>query len=292
LFGLKPTRARNPLGPELGDMMSGFVAEHVVSRTVRDSAALLDVTAGPDVGDPYWAPPQLRPYREEVGDDPGRLRIALLERSPLGDALHEDCLRAVRDVGGLCESLGHTVEQLDPDVDAHAVQESFFRVFSSAFAAQLKGSIALVGREPAEGELEPLTLAAAHMGSGVTGGEYLLAVQTLQSVSRAIARTLLDYDVWLTPTICEPPFPLGTLDSPPENPLAGLIRATPVAPFTAICNFTGQPAMSVPLVWNDAGLPIGTQFIGRFGDEATLFRLAGQLEAARPWAQRRPPISA
>ena len=148
------------------------------------------------------------------------------------------------------------------------------------------------GRTPTPDLFEPLTWALQEMGRQHSGSAYLLALQDLQKVSRQVARFFLDYDVWLTPTLAEPPVPLGTFDSPPENPLQGLLRAASFVPFTPICNITGQPAMSVPLYWNKDGLPIGTHFVARFGDEATLFRLAAQLEQARPWAHRRPPVSA
>jgi len=292
LFGLKPTRARNPLGPDNGDVMSGFVVEHAVTRTVRDSAAVLDATAGPDLGDPYAAPPPARPFAEEVGAAPGRLRIAFTATSPVGAEIHPDCAGAVEDVARLCASLGHEVCENTPRIDAAAMQAAFINVFSAGCAMQLDTLIAEIGRPPAEGELEPLTAALCAAGREVKASDYLSSIRDLQLVSREIARALLEFDVWLTPTLCEPPLPLGTLDSTPDNSMAGLFRAAPYVPFTALCNFTGQPAMSVPLVWNEGGLPIGTQFVGRFGDEATLLRLAAQLESARPWATRRPEVRA
>ncbi len=292
LFGLKPTRGRNPLGPEFGDMMSGFVAEHAVTRTVRDSAVILDATSGADVGDPYAAPARERAYLEEVGRAPGKLRIGFTTTSPLGAGIAPDCAAAVEDVARLCESLGHEVEEHMPEIDAARLQGCFINIFGAGTAMQVDVLAAALGRAPSAGELEPLTAALAEAGRQVKASDYLISVMELQRVSRDIARDFLDYDVWLTPTLCEPPLALGTLDSTPDNPLAGIMRSTSYVPFTALCNFTGQPAMSVPLVWNDTGLPIGTQFVGRFGDEATLFRLAAQLEAARPWATRRPPVSA
>jgi amidase len=291
LFGLKPTRGRNPLGPDFGDVGGGLVAEHVVTRTVRDSAVLLDATAGPDVGDPYWAPLQVRPYREEVGADPGRLRIGYTVTSPMG-AVHPDCVRAVEDAAALCQRLGHDVEERTPDIDVAHVQESFFKVFSSGAAMHVEAALQALGREPRDGELEPLTRAVFEIGRGITAPQYLIAVREVQAFSRRIAHALIDFDVWITPTLCEPPLALGVLDAPPDNPFAALLRAATYVPFTPLCNMSGQPAMSMPLHWNDDGLPIGTHFIGRFGDEATLFRLAAQLEAARPWATRRPPVCA
>ncbi|GAB4343348.1 MAG: amidase [Candidatus Abyssubacteria bacterium] len=293
LFGLKPTRARNPLGPDLGDMMAGFVAEHAVTRSVRDSAALLDATSGPDVGDPYWAPPKKRPFLKEVGADPGKLRIAFTTQSPLGGEIHADCVEAVRDAARLCADLGHELVEAAPSVDAAMVNQAFTVIFSAGgTGAMIEGMAFITGKEPTPDQFEPLTWALYEMSRQHSAITYALSITLLQQASRQIARFMLEYDAWLTPTLAEPPAPLGAFDSPPDNPLQGLFRAAEYVPFTPICNFTGQPAMSVPLYWNAAGLPVGAHFIGRFGDEATLFRLAAQLEQARPWIHRRPPISA
>ena len=292
LFGLKPTRGRNPLGPHYGDIFGGLVAEHAITRSVRDSAALLDATSGPDVGDPYWAPPPARPFLQEVGADPGRLRIAFTAQSATGASVHPDCVAAVRDAAALCADLGHEVTEVTPAIDGQVVTQAFMTVWSAGCAWTVDDWARSTGRTPTPDLFEPLTWALQEMGRQHSASAYLLALQDLQKVSRQVARFFLDYDVWLTPTLAEPPVPLGTFDSPPENPLQGLIRAASFVPFTPICNITGQPAMSVPLYWNAEGLPIGSHFIGRFGDEATLFRLAAQLEQARPWAGRRPPVSA
>ncbi|MBI5115365.1 amidase [Candidatus Poribacteria bacterium] len=292
LFGLKPTRGRNPLGPDFGDMMNGFVVEHAVTRSVRDSAALLDATAGPDLGDPYWAPPQERPFIQEVGANPGKLRIAFMIDSPTGVPVHEDCKKAVREAAKLCADLGHEVTEAAPALDAAALNQAFITVFTAGGAAFMMQALAMItGRTPTPDQFEPLTWAVAEMGKQQSAPDYVMAVTLLQQVSRQIARFMVDYDVLLTPTLAEPPLPLGTLDSPPENPLQGLFRAGDYVPFTPIFNATGQPAVSIPLYWNGDGLPIGTHFVGRFGDEATLFRLAAQLEKARPWAERRPSVS-
>jgi amidase len=293
LFGLKPTRARNPLGPDMGDMMCGFVAEHCVSRSVRDSAALLDATAGPDLGDPYWAPPQVRPYVEEVGADPGKLKIAFMTASPMETEVHSDCIEAVRDVAKLCASLGHEVAEDAPKFDAGRINQAFMTLYSAGGAALfIEGNAMILGKTPTEDQFEPLTWALYQMGKEVKATDFQIAEVYLQQVSRDIARFMIDYDVLLTPTLTKPPAKLGWMDMPPEDPLRGLMRAGEYATYTPMNNFTGQPAMSVPLVWNKEGLPIGTHFVGRFGDEATLFRLAAQLEQARPWADRRPPVSA
>jgi amidase len=290
LVGLKPTRGRNPMGPDRGDVMNGLVCEHAVTRSVRDSAALLDATAGPDVGDPYFAPPQARPYAQDVGAEPGRLRIALTTRSLTGTAVHPDCVAAAVAAAKLCEQLGHVVEEAAPEVDGETLSRPFIVVFAAGAAQGLYEWRQVLGRDPDEDELEPLTRAFAGLGQHTHSGEYLAAVAHLQRVSRTIARFMQQHDVWLTPTLGEPPIPLGTLDPRPDNPLWGIMRAAEFVPFTPLFNVTGQPAMSLPLHWNEAGLPVGVQLAGRFGDEATLFRLAAQLEAARPWRDRHPPL--
>jgi len=292
VFGLKPTRAHNPLGPDFGDIISGLVVEHAITRSVRDSAALLDATSGPDVGDPYWAPPPARPFLQEVGADPGRLRIAFSTEAPTGTAVHADCVSAVRDAAALCADLGHGVVEATPAYPGELVIQAFITLWSAGCAWTIDGMALVASRTPTLDQFEPLTWALYEMGRQQSASAYLLAVTALQRVARDVARFFVNYDVWLTPTLAEPPVPLGTFDSPPENPLQGLFRAAAFLPFTPICNVTGQPAMSVPLFWNADGLPVGTHFIGRFGDEATLFRLGAQLEAARPWTERRPPVSA
>jgi len=291
LFGLKPTRARNPLGPDLGDIYSGLVVEHAVTRSVRDSAALLDATAGPDVGDPYWAPPPARPFLQEVGADPGKLRIAFTVTAPTNVKIHTDCITAVQDAAALCTNLGHEVVEAAPEINGELVARAFMVLFSAGCAWTMDGLGFAMRQTPTRDKFEPLTWALYEMGCQQSASSYLLSLTLLQRVARQIARFFLKYDVLLTPTLGEPPVPLGTFDSPPENPLQGLRRAEAFVPFTPICNATGQPAMSVPLYWNAQGLPVGVHFIGRFGDEETLFRLAAQLESARPWANRRPPVS-
>jgi len=286
LFGLKPTRGRNPLGPDFGDILSGLVAEHAVTRSVRDSAALLDATSGPDIGDPYWAPPPERPFVEEIGAKPEKLRIAFIKETADGSELHPDCVRAVEDAAGLCADLGHEVEEASPVLDRKQITQSFTVLWAAGNASTLKALGA------SKEQVEPLSWALYEMGCGFQAPDYLLAIQTIQNIARVVARFFVGYDIWLTPTLAEPPVPLGTFDSTEEDPMAGFTRSAKYVPFTPICNVTGQPAMSVPLFWNDEGLPVGSHFIGRFGEEATLFRLASQLEEARPWVDKRPPVSA
>ena len=290
VFGMKPTRGRNPLGPDFGDVWGGLVVEHAITRSVRDSAALLDATAGPDVGDPYWAPPPRRPYVEEMSASPGRLRIAFSTAALSGVTIHPDCIAAAEDAAAVCEDLGHDVEVAVPTVDAELMAQTSMTLFTSSVAWMIGYMARITSRPPAADLFEPLTWALYELGCHQSSTDWLLAVTDMQRISRDMALFFEKYDVWLTPTLGEPPVPLGTFDSPPDNPLLGIMRCGSFAAFTSVWNSTGQPAMSVPLFWNRAGLPIGTHFVGRFGDEATLFRLAAQLEKARPWAMRRPPL--
>lgn len=292
IFGLKPTRARTPAGPDFGDFLGGLTIDHALTRSVRDSAALLDATTGPDVGDPYWAPPPARPFVQEIGANPGRLRIAFTVDSPTGAPVHPDCVQAVREASALCSELGHEVEEAAPPISAEMVIQPFLTVWAAGAAMAVDGMALLAGRIPSADEFEALTWALCEKGRQYNASEYLIAVTMLQRAAREIAQFFTDFDLWLSPTLSEPPVPLGTFESPPENPMQGFDRVVLYCPFTPIANFTGQPAMSVPLFWNADGLPVGTHFMGRFGDEATLFRLAAQLEEARPWANRRPPVAA
>lgn len=289
VFGLKPTRARNPLGPRYGDRNSGLSAEHALTRSVRDSAALLDATAGPDLGDPYWAPPPDRPFAEEVGANPGRLRIAFSKEPLSGTEVHPDCIAAVEDAARLCAEVGHDVVGAAPPIDGQALGQAFFSRWAAGCVAGVEGWASRTGQEIKRDSFEPATWALYELGRRVSAPAYLLAVHEHQLMSRDMARFLADYQLWLTPTLGEPPVSIGTFDASPEDPIASFRRSGRFSPFTGLANVTGLPAMSVPLYWNADGLPIGVQFFGRFGDEATLFRLAAQLEQARPWADRWPP---
>ncbi|MEP7271525.1 MAG: amidase [Acidobacteriota bacterium] len=293
LFGLKPTRARNPIGPDFGDMFGGLIAEHAVTRSVRDSAGLLDATSGPASGDPYAAPPPARPFLAEVGAAPGRLRIGITTVAPSGVTIHPDCIAAVEDAAKLCEQLGHDVEETALTmINGEMLTNAFMTIWAAGNAWMIDSLSYAVGRKHGPEEVEPATQALIDMGRRRTAPEYLIAVQMLQVYSRRVAALFEGIDVLLTPTLGEPPVPLGTFDSTADEPLRGMQRSVGFVPFTPLFNATGQPAMSVPLYWNADGLPIGTHFVGRFGDEATLFRLAAQLESARSWRDRRPRISA
>ncbi|GGK28198.1 6-aminohexanoate-cyclic-dimer hydrolase [Caldalkalibacillus thermarum] len=289
VFGFKPTRGRTPLGPAVGDVMNGLVSHHAVTRSVRDSAALLDATAGPAPGDPYWAPPVTRPYLQETKRTPGRLRVAFTLRSPFGHPIHEECIKAVQRAANLCQELGHEVEESMPDIDYEAYKDAFLTIWKVGCAFSVESLAQASGCRPAENMIEPLTRALWEAGKRISGDQYLSAVTVLQRLARQVAHFFSRYDVWLTPTMAEPPVPLGTFDSSSTDPDKVINRGFHYVPFTPLANATGQPAMSVPLYWSSSGLPIGTHFIGRFGDEATLFRLAAQLEQAAPWSNRFPP---
>jgi amidase len=293
LVGLKPTRARVSSAPQYGDLMGGLVAEHVVTRTVRDAAAILDATAGPVPGDPYWAPP-LRgaSFAAAVGAAPGRLRMGVMTASPAASTVHPDCVVAAEGAAARCESMGHRVEVTTLAVDGDAFTEHFITMWAGGNAWAMADWEGRIGRPATEEDVEPLTWALVQLGRSIDAGRYLRAVQALQRLSRQIARYFEEIDVLITPTLGEPPATLGTFESPPGEPLTGLLRAAAYVPFTPPFNVTGQPAISLPLHWNGEGLPIGVQFVGRFGDEETLLSLAAQLEEAVPWAGRRPPVSA
>ena len=286
IFGLKPTRARITMAPDVGDLVSGLISEHALTISVRDSAALFDATAGSLLGDPYWAPPIERPFVQEVDTEPKRLRIAFTAELPGGVPVHPDCISAAKDAAKLCAELGHTVEEAFPGIDGDAVS----RAFSVMWCASIASLVKMLGLK--KEQVEPLTWGLYELSSANDAASYLIASQTLQRAARTVAAFFGKYDVWMTPTLAKPPLPLGSFDPQPDNPIAGFIEAGTYAVFTPLANATGQPAMSVPLFWSGDGLPIGVHFLGRFGDEATLFRLAAQLEVARPWKNRIPPVCA
>jgi Asp-tRNA(Asn)/Glu-tRNA(Gln) amidotransferase A subunit family amidase len=287
LFGLKPTRARVTAGPEVGEGLSGLAVQHVVSRSVRDSAAMLDATRGPMPGDPYVAPQPLRPYLDEVSREPGHLRIGFARSAPSGVPLAPACIAAVEDAARLCQSLGHDVEEASPECDWEALARSFTLVFGANIMANI--ARATGGPLPDRRLVEPLTYAIAERARAVSAAEFIVAVHDLHRQARQIAAFFERYDLWLTPTLAQPPLPIGYFDIESSNVDAWNARLAAFIPFTFPFNVTGQPAASVPLYWSDDGLPIGCQFAARYGDEAQLIRLCAQLERARPWFDRRPP---
>jgi amidase len=293
LFALKPTRGRISAGPDVGEMLHGFAAEHVLTRTVRDSAAMLDATAGPEAGDPYVIRPPERPYLEEVRRAPNRLRIALSRTPASGTPVSPECVAAVEDAAKLCASLGHDIVEAAPQYDAEALDVSCMTLFSGGFAAWVDGLSAMTGRTFGPDSFEATTWSTVEQGRGVKAADVYGALAVVNQVARTAGRFFEQYDLMLTPTLAVPPFKLGLLNANARVSYPEFFRSqTVVSPFTVLFNASGQPAMSVPLHWSAGGLPIGVQFAGRWGDEATLFRLAGQLEQARPWAQRWPPLIA
>jgi amidase/6-aminohexanoate-cyclic-dimer hydrolase len=291
VFGLKPTRARNPLGPDRGEGWGGFSCGHVVSISVRDSAAMLDAIHGPEPSSPYVAPPPERPFAQEVGRDPGRLRIAFTDRSPYGDAIDPEIAAATREIASLLAGLGHHVEERAPDLAADPAA-----VMATIVGANAALTVRLAeqgfGRAITENDFEILTLAMAQNAQKATATDYVAAQLGAFQISRALATFFESCDVFLCPTLCSPPLRIGELNTMSED----LSHIPPILrryiPATAMFNMSGQPAMSVPLAWNAAGLPLGMMFAARFGDEATLFRLAAQLEQERPWKHKLPPVCA
>jgi amidase len=313
LFALKPTRGRNPAGPDSSEHWLGLAVEHVLTRSVRDSALVLDMSQGPEITSPYWAPPMERPFLQEIGVPSGRLRIAFTDRPHLPGTVHADCRAALYDTVALCESLGHDVEEASPDIDPEPFARAFFTVICGSVAAGIDLAEQELGRRPARDELEIATWLAGLLGAELTAGDAIAGIQILQSYARKVHRFHEKYDLLLTPTLGSPPLRIGELEPTGAEALAHrtianlklgtvlrlkrVIQATVnrvfgFVPFSPLANVTGQPSMSVPLFWNAAGLPVGTMFTARFGAEATLFRLARELEVARPWSERRPPIHA
>jgi amidase len=293
LFGLKPTRGRNPHGPDYGDLLGGLAVEHAVTRSVRDSALLLDVTAGPSPGDPYCAPPKERPYLEETERGPGTLRIGFTARAPFDFPVHPDCRAAVEDAAGLLAEMGHRVEEARPDYDDGELGRAFSVLWSAGCGWAVEyWRRAAAKPAPAAEHFEPFTWAMYKRGLSRTAPEYMLALTAVQRQSRRIAEFFDRFDLLLTPTLAEPPLPLGSLDPAPNDPMTGAHRAAGWACFTSLANAAGIPAMSAPLYWTASGLPVGVQFAAPFGGEDRLFRLAARLEEARPWRGRRPPVFA
>ena len=286
LFGLKPTRARVSLAPDRGDGWSGMSSQHVVSRSVRDSAAALDATAGFVPGDPYAAPGPDGGYLAGLERIPGRLRLGIVTASPTGAPVAGEVVAAAEASARRCEALGHEVVPVAWPVAADDLRAVTSTIIPAHVAAVVDARLAQLGRGQQDGDLEPVTAMLVAAGRAATATAYVSAVQAMHRVGRAMATLFAGIDALLTPTLGRPPFPLGLLSG--ADPAAFAREVSPVAAFTAIANITGQPAMSLPLEQSAAGLPLGTQVIGRFGDETTLLRLAAQLEQAAPWFDRVP----
>lgn len=290
LFGMKITRERNPHGRRDPERAIGFGVEHVVSRSVRDSAAMLDATGYPEPACPYAAPPKAGPYLEEVTRPPGRLRVAFSAETPAGRPIDTEVRRSLDDTVALLGELGHAVEERPLPVDMRALYRAQGVVSSANAAAGYADQAEELGRDASPDELEPLTWAGIRQGRRQTGEAVFRAWRDLRVLSRDVLALFEEFDVFLSPVMGTEPPPIGHIDPVNLDPREVGRRQARAFPFTPPFNFTGQPAMSVPLCWSAAGLPIGMQFAGRYADEATLFRLAGQLEEARPWWGRRPPV--
>jgi amidase len=293
LVGLKPSKGRVSLAPLIGEAWAGATIDGCVTRSVRDTAAVLDAISGYEPGDPYIAPPFARPLVDEVGVDPGKLRIGVLDRSPLVPS-HPDCEAAVAAAATLLQSLGHHLDESSPaalrDV---GFQDRFFTVVVANMAHDLRIMEGILRRPIADGDFEPDNVFFGEMGNAVSAADYLLTVDAQAVWSREMlswwypADGSAGHDLLLTPVIATPPPPIGYLSGP-----EGGMRVRELLQFTAQFNVTGQPAISLPLHWAPDGLPIGVQLVAGFGREDLLVRIAAQLEAAQPWASRRPPISA
>lgn len=291
LFGLKPSRGRVPLGPNRTEGWNGMSVVHAVSRSVRDSAALLDASCGIEPGARYDAsPPPSGGYLAHLDTRPRPLRIALWTRAWTGEPVHPDCADAATSAASLCESLGHTVVEAQPPIDGPALLQAFGAILATCVRKDLDDRAAARGAPIAVSELETLTAFYRKRGADVSGLDLQNAFAVQQQQAIRIAHFMADFDVLLTPTQGTPPLPLGVIGLSPSDFGEYGRQIGAFGPFTAAANHTGQPAMSVPLHWNGDGLPIGVMFTGRYGDEATLLRLAAQLEEAQPWKDRRPPL--
>jgi amidase len=295
LVGLKPSRGRVPLWPDAAEGWGGMAVQLAVSRSVRDTAAMLDVAAGPCPGDLHTPPQPARPYRDEVGADPGRLRVGLLTSAPSGAVeTHPECAAAAEETARLLESLGHTVEPEYPQALADAdIGQTFLPCFGAWTALELDWWGRLLGRTLTADDVEPATWAVAEVGRAVSGTQFLAALNEIHRFSARVQRWWADgWDLLVTPTISEPPPPLGDYAAPPDNPFWPITRSIVEVVYAIPFNMTGQPAISLPLHWTGDGLPVGTQLVAAYGREDLLLRVAAQLEQARPWAQRRPRVHA
>ncbi len=294
LVGLKPTRGRNSFGPALGERWCGFSAEFTVTRSVRDSAALLDVTAGAMPGDPYAAPPPARPFASALAAPPRAMRVGILRGAPRAVETHAECLAAVDRAAGLLADLGHRVEASHPaalDEPEHVL--TYVTVVAACTARALDAWSQKVGRPVGQDDVEPLTWGLAERGRAVSGTELLATIEAVHAFGRRLGGWWESgFDLLVTPTQAAPPPELGYIRSTPEEPLLAFLRSAPYGVCTLPFNLSGQPAISLPLHWTAAGLPIGVQLVAPFGREDLLLGVAAQLEAAAPWAGRRPPVHA
>lgn len=311
LFGLKTSRGRTPTGPKVGEWWQGAAVEHVLTRSVRDSAAMLDAVCGADAGAPYVIKPPDRPYSEEINREPGSLKIAFNTESPLGTGTHDYCKQAVYETAKLLESLGHKVEEAKPELDGIKLANSYFTMYFGETAADIKLAETVLKKKVGRKDFEITTWFFGELGHRYSAGDFVEAIREWDIAARIMGQFHLKYDLYLTPTVAFTAAKIGELLPKPYEKtaakiisilkLGALARASGMVnqiamqtlaktPFTQLANFTGQPAMNVPLHWDKNNMPCGVQFIAPFGDEATLFRLASQLEKAKPWFDKRPSL--
>jgi amidase len=285
LVGLKPTRGRTSYAPDLGDVIDGLGVDLVVSRSVRDTAAALDAAAGNIQGDPYWAP-QPDDYVNGIRRKPKKLRIAFSTKKLDGRPLHADCVAAVKSAAKLCADAGHEVEEAAPELDQASLIPAFMALWGGNLAAGIDLLAQLTGQQATPDKFEGLTWGLYQAGKQITASQYLIAKAAMAQATRNAAEFHRRYDVWLSATLGSPPVKLGTFDMQERDPQKAYAPLMDYVPFTAMQNVTGQPAINLPLHWNRQGLPVGVQFVGRYGDELTLLKLAAELEEVAPWAER------
>jgi amidase len=312
LFGLKPTRGRNPTGPDHGQIWQGAVQNHVITRTVRDSAAMLDATQGPDTGAPFEICPPAGSYLQEVSQYPGRLKIAFDTHSPIGTAVHPECVRGVEKAAHLLEDLGHFLEEDRPDIDGKGLAHSYLTMYFGEVAADIDELDSVLKRKAKPEDVELMTWTLGLLGRTFSAGYLVQALRRWDRAARKMGLFFQKYDLYLTPTTAYPPAKIGELQPKPFEvllmkvvnalKLGRLLKSSGIVdqmaeqslkrtPFTQLANVCGLPAITMPLYWTPDGLPCGVQFIGSFGDEARLFRLAGQLEKTQPWFNQQPPMA-
>jgi amidase len=290
LVGLKVSRGRITQGPDAADSTAGLSVDNCVTRSVRDCAAMLDLSCPPDLGDPYFAPPPQGSYLEGIKSEPKRLKIAVSFKSYNGAPFHPDVEDAVRKAVKTCEALGHVVEEKTPAVNSEEMTMAFMTLWATATAFGIETLARLTGQKPSEDNLEGLTLGLYERGKTIPAVQQIWAQQVLYRHARLMAKFHESYDLWLTPTLALPPLKIGTVDIDERDMETAFAPIIDYVPFTATQNATGQPAINLPLHWNKANLPIGVQFVARNGDEMTLLKLAAQIEQANPWFDKRPQL--
>jgi amidase len=290
LVGVKPSRGRISHGPDMGD--SYLACNGALTRTVAESAQLLDVLAGYEVGDATWAPRPPEPYATAHRRDPGRLRIAMTAQNALGVDVDPECMHGLREGAELLAGLGHEVVEAAPALPGHETSALFTQVFGAQVALGISYGELLAGRPPEDDEIEPLSRAIHELSQRSTSVGYVAAVAQLQALARGVIAFFAEYDLLLTPALGERPLPIGELNGCGEEPLEDFARSARFTPFTALFNVTGQPAASIPVALGEDGLPTSVQLVAKPLGEDTLLQVLGQMEAARPWAHRRPPVHA